>query len=70
LAYTGELSVLIPPLCLDLKQGIRNCVKSKIQPGSHKEITIHNFSEGAVYISEGTYHFVMLFVLLESSDDV
>jgi len=29
----------MPPLDLDLKQGIRNCVESTIQPGSHKEIT-------------------------------
>jgi len=29
----------MPPLDLDFKQGIRNCVESTIQPGSHKEIT-------------------------------
>jgi len=29
----------MPPLDLDLKQGIRNCVESTIQPGYHKEIT-------------------------------
>jgi len=29
----------MPPLDLDFKQGIRNCVESTIQPGSHKKIT-------------------------------
>jgi len=31
----------MPPFDLDFKQGIRNCVESTIQPGSHKEIA-HN----------------------------
>jgi len=29
----------MPPLDLDFEQGIKNCVESTIQPGSHKEIT-------------------------------
>jgi len=34
------LSLLsMPPLDLDFKQGIINCVEPTIQPGSHKEIT-------------------------------
>jgi len=46
----------MPPLDLDLKQGIGIVKESTIQPGSHKEITrvsyahthtIHNFIEGA-----------------------
>jgi len=29
----------MPSLDMDFKQGIRSCVESTIQPGSHKEIT-------------------------------
>jgi len=29
----------MPPVDLDIKQGIKNCVESTIELGSHKEIT-------------------------------
>jgi len=36
---TLDLLQSMPPPDLDLRQGIRNCVESTIQPGSHKETT-------------------------------
>jgi len=36
----------MPPLDLDFKQGIKNCVECTIQPGSHKEITwVHTHTQ-------------------------
>jgi len=47
----------MPPIDLDLKEGIRNCVETTIQPGFHKEITIN---KGTIYTHTRTQYIILL----------
>jgi len=46
----------MPPLDLDFKQGIKNCVESTKQPGSHKEKTKVHTHNTLHVSSRDTWH--------------